>query len=115
MLITLLKQYLFGHFLAAGLTLLLEHLLILQKLETIQWQYLVLYLHLVTFITIKWILSWFCLPFLAHSLRHNAMDAYFGHQMPVECTQNETCVDGNERGIRTGLQPEVILEAYPLR
>ena len=43
MLITILKQYLFGHFLAAGLTLLLEHFLILQKLETIQWQYLDLY------------------------------------------------------------------------
>ena len=64
-------------FLAAGFTLLLEHIQILQNLETIQWQCLVLHLHLVTFITIKWILSWvcfvlFCLPFLAHPLRHNA-------------------------------------------
>ena len=75
---------------AAGFTLLLEHLQILQNLETIQWQCLDLHLHLVTFITIKWILSWFCfvlfcLPFLAHPLRHNAGMLIVG----IKCGMNE--------------------------
>ena len=52
--------------------------------------------------------------FLAHSLHHSAIGEYRGHQMWNGMRrQNGMCVNGNERGIRTRLRPEVNLHTYP--